>query len=155
MKPRGSPASGSKPLTNPTPAKATFYQYTCIALVVLIHLLDDQPRHIRYRETHGKGSSASAKHHDQNVPTSKTTRPRASDSPSLPPRGATPCRTETHPRRPPTPPQPRQQHFYREVPVRNKVPTKPNYVPMQQEPQLSRTQQSQAWSRMRSVTPST
>jgi hypothetical protein len=44
------PQPHHKPVTNPTSTKATIYEYTTIGLVVLIHLLDDRPRHIRYRE---------------------------------------------------------------------------------------------------------
>jgi hypothetical protein len=43
-------SSKTKPLTNPTTTRATVYQYTAIALAVLIHILDDHPRHVRYRE---------------------------------------------------------------------------------------------------------
>ncbi|KAH4217626.1 hypothetical protein HBI06_211930 [Parastagonospora nodorum] len=45
-------ASASKPLTNPTSTKATLWVYTEIGLCVLMHLLNDHPKHIRYRENH-------------------------------------------------------------------------------------------------------
>lgn len=56
--------------TNPTPTKATIYQYTAIALVALIHLLDDHPRHIRHRETHGNDDPP--KHSARRPSTSET-----------------------------------------------------------------------------------
>jgi hypothetical protein len=49
----------SKPLTTPTSPKAMIYKNTTIGLVVLIHLLDDLPRHIRYRETLQKNAAVS------------------------------------------------------------------------------------------------
>jgi hypothetical protein len=53
------PQSHHKPVTNPTSTKATIYEYTTIGLVVLIHLLDDHPRHIRYREALRKNADVS------------------------------------------------------------------------------------------------
>jgi hypothetical protein len=32
------------------PMKATIYQYACIALIAICELLDDEPRHVSYRE---------------------------------------------------------------------------------------------------------
>jgi hypothetical protein len=53
------PQPHHKPVTNPTSTKATIYEYTTIGLVVLIHLLDDHPRHIRYREALRKNADVS------------------------------------------------------------------------------------------------
>lgn len=33
----------------PIPMTSTIYQFTCIALVAFMHLLDDDPKHVRYR----------------------------------------------------------------------------------------------------------
>jgi hypothetical protein len=54
-----------EPLKNLTSTKATIYEYTTIGLVVLIHFLDDHPRHVRYRETLRKNAGISEKRRER------------------------------------------------------------------------------------------
>jgi hypothetical protein len=61
--PRPSGPKTKPPLTNPTSTKATVYTYTCIALILLYQYLDDNPRHLRYRETQRKEAGSKRDHH--------------------------------------------------------------------------------------------
>jgi hypothetical protein len=115
------PASMRKPLkttgveipTNPTTANDTMYQYACIGLVALMHMLHDHPHHIRHRDQQRKTTASDAERY-QHSRTSHTRPSRFSRSPPPPhSRYAESDRgyftEERRPRRPETPPRPYHQ----------------------------------------------
>jgi hypothetical protein len=146
-------ASAPETLDGSAITKVTLYQYTGIALAILYHLLDDHPRHIRYRETHGKRPHT--KPH-QDTATADAKRSRNSRSP-LPPVRSNRARdyrlTDPRDTRPAAPPRPSQQDFYSGHPTR---PGTQRYDSATGEDvHASRGQKSQAWMHMKSVTPGT
>jgi hypothetical protein len=130
------PQPHHKPVTNPTSTKATIYEYTTIGLVVLIHLLDDHPRHIRYREALRKNADVSGERQEVVDRGGERTRGFTPPGPHIDRgggsgrerRGRTPLpnihtqttssyRTEERrPRTPPPPPPPRRTTSSRPVP---------------------------------------
>jgi hypothetical protein len=149
-RPHTSRASSSGQPANPTSTKATIYQYTVIALVVVYHLLDDHPRHIKYRETHGKSSTSSPRSKND-----KNRHTRASRTPSSSECGNTTrdCKNvEQQPHRSATQPRPRQPDLHRGIALRQKVFYPDSVIGEDTTPSI--TQRSQAWSRLRSAIPS-
>jgi len=126
------------PLSNPTSTKATVYTYTCIALILLYKYLDDDPRHVRYRDAQRKTSPEKQNmryYYDSQIP----------ESP--PPR-----RSEKHPR-------PRYEYEYQDVSARtrerpSRTQDRDTLSRNDEHIRYSRAHDRQAWTRMRSVTPS-
>jgi hypothetical protein len=133
------PSSKPKPPTNPTTTKATIHQYTAIALVVLIHLLNDHPRHIRHREELRKNTRLNKERSETVDTRTRSWQYRSYSPPSPVPHKhrnkTTSPNGERRTRRRTSPP-----------PTRCSAP---------QDTYPSMTQKAQAWTRMRSVTPST
>lgn len=144
-----------KPSNAPPSSKVAVYDGIGIALVVLNYLLDDHPRHIRYRENQKQPQAP--KPYRNHAPIRETI-------PPPPSRPRSPF-IEIHPR-PPSPPlrrrkssfsrndAPREHRPRQRRPEEFSTPFRPDtspYYPVHP----SRSEMHSAWSRIRAVTPST